>query len=157
MNRRIEYYHAPESPVATSIVVSTSVCAFDQTGALLLIRRADNDQLSLPGGVQQIGETVSHAAEREVKEETGINVEITELLGIYSDPGYVIRYPDGTVGQEFSICFRGRPFGGQVRGSVESSEVHWIQPEHLSDVEISAGIRVRIEDALQTGTLPHFT
>lgn len=61
------------------------------------------------------GESVREAARREVKEETGINCEITGLVGIYSNPKYVAAYDDGEVRQEFSICLAGHclaaPFG----------------------------------------------
>jgi ADP-ribose pyrophosphatase YjhB (NUDIX family) len=48
---------------------------------------------------------------REVKDETGIEVEVTGLVGIYSDPGHVIAYSDGEVCQKFNICFAARMTG----------------------------------------------
>jgi 8-oxo-dGTP pyrophosphatase MutT (NUDIX family) len=55
---------------------------------------------------------VVEAARREVREETGIEVEITGLSGIYSDPRHVIAYDNGEVRQEFSLCFHAKPVGG---------------------------------------------
>ena len=60
------------------------------------------------------------AARREVREETGVDVEITGLSGIYSDPRHVIAYDDGEVRQEFSLCFHATPVGGELRSSSES-------------------------------------
>lgn len=87
---------------------------------LFTLRRTDNDQYSIPGGAQDIGETVAQAAIRETAEETGIDIEITGLIGVYSDPGHVIAYDDGEVRQEFSLCFRARPIGGTPRTNSES-------------------------------------
>lgn len=53
---------------------------------LFTLRRTDNDQYSIPGGAQDIGETVAQAAIRETAEETGIDIEITGLIGVYSRP-----------------------------------------------------------------------
>lgn len=53
---------------------------------LLLMRRADNGYWGLPGGFVEVGESVAHAARREVVEETGWSVELGRLIGVYSDP-----------------------------------------------------------------------
>ena len=55
-----------------------------------------------------LGESVADAAVREVEEETGVRVEVTGLVGIYTDPGHVMAYDDGEVRQEFSVCFHAR-------------------------------------------------
>jgi ADP-ribose pyrophosphatase YjhB (NUDIX family) len=60
-----------------------------------MIRRSDNDRWAIPGGGQDIGETVVQAVVREVREETGIDIEVSSLVGIYSDPKRVIAYDDG--------------------------------------------------------------
>jgi hypothetical protein len=61
-------------------------------------------------------------------EEAGIVVEVTGLIGVYSDPDHVIEFTDGEVRQEFSICFRANPTGGELRTSNESKEVLWVLP-----------------------------
>lgn len=57
--------------------------------------------LQHPGGAQDIGETITQTVIREVKEETGIDVEVTGLVGIYTDPHHIIAYDNGEVCQEF--------------------------------------------------------
>ena len=54
------------------------------------------------------GESIADAAVREVAEETGLTVEMTGSVGIYTDPGHVMAYDDGEVRQEFSVCFHAR-------------------------------------------------
>ncbi len=68
------------------MVPSVNVVVVNQAAEVLLIRRSDNDNRALPGGAVDLGESVSQAAVRETREETGIDCEATDLLGIYSDP-----------------------------------------------------------------------
>src|SRR5689334_9670999 len=117
--RRVDYLNDPTAPKANSIVVATSVFVEDDAGQILLIRRTDNGLWSLPGGGMEPGETVMGCAVREVKEETGIDVEVTGLVGIFSNPAHVVAYPDGEVRQGFSICVSARPIAGAVCTSDE--------------------------------------
>jgi len=95
----------------------------DDEQRLLLIRRADNGLYALPGGMHELGETMTETAVRETVEETGVAVEVTALIGIYSNPAHVVAFGNGDVRQEFSICFRARPVGGEPRLSDESTDV----------------------------------
>ncbi|MBB5854478.1 NUDIX hydrolase [Amycolatopsis umgeniensis] len=122
---RVDYYNDPNAPEANSIVVAVSAFIQDDEGRILMIRRTDNDLYSIPGGQLELGETLAEAAVREVREETGIECEITGVIGLYSDPKHVIAYDDGEVRQEFSICFRAVPKSGGIRTSDESKEVAW--------------------------------
>src|SRR3954454_22059599 len=97
----VDYYHDPDAPKANSVVPSTTVAVRDDAGRLLLIHKVDNDLWALPGGGMDLGESIADAAVREVAEETGLAVELTGLVGIYTDPGHVMAYDDGEVRQEF--------------------------------------------------------
>jgi ADP-ribose pyrophosphatase YjhB (NUDIX family) len=145
---RVDYYHDPDAPRANSLVVGTSVVVHDQHGRILLQRRSDSGQWALPGGAMDIGETISQAAIREAREETGVEVEIERLVGIYSDPGHVFAYHDGEVRQQFNVCFAGRPAGGELAVSPESTEVAFFTLEQLADLDVHESIRVRIRDYL---------
>jgi 8-oxo-dGTP pyrophosphatase MutT (NUDIX family) len=85
---RVEYLNDPEAPRPNSLVPAAGVLAVDQAGRLLLQRRRDTGQWAIPMGKQELGETVAQCAVRETLEETGVAVEVTGLLGIYSDPGH---------------------------------------------------------------------
>src|SRR6266568_8352985 len=133
MARRIDYYDDPNAPPANSIVPSVNVVVTNDTGEILLIKRSDNDNWAVPGGAIDIGESMTEAAVRETKEESGIDCEITGLVGIYSDPRHLSHYTSNDeVRQEFSILLTGRPIGGEPTPSDESREVHWVK---LEDVE----------------------
>src|SRR5262245_37141216 len=111
---RVDFWDDPNAPVPNSLVPSvTAVVVRDDT--LLLIHRVDNDRWALPGGAIELGESSIQAAVRETSEETGIEIEVLGLVGIYTDPRHVMRYDDGEVRQQFSLCFRADPVGGSLR------------------------------------------
>lgn len=148
MGRR-DYLNDPAAPPANSLVPAASVVVVDDDGGILLHRRTDNDKWALPGGVMEIGESIADCARREVREETGLDVELLGIVGIYSDPGHVFAYDDGEVRQEFSICFHARPTGGTLAHSAESHEVRFILPADIEALPMVAPIRLRITDHLK--------
>lgn len=145
---RQDYYNDPDAPAAHTIVPAVTAFVTNDAGEVLLEQRSDNGRWGMPGGVQEIGESITQTVVREVKEETGIDVEVVGLVGIYTDPGHVIAFGDGEVRQEFSLCFRARPVGGAVAVSGESREVRWIPAGELSELNTSESTRRRLADAL---------
>ncbi|WP_336159139.1 NUDIX hydrolase [Amycolatopsis sp. VC5-11] len=154
---RVDYYNDPNAPKANSIAVAVSAFLQDEEGRILMIRRTDNDLYAIPGGQLELGETLSQAAVREVREETGIECEVTGLVGLYSNPDHVIRYSDGEVRQEFSICFRARQVSGTLHTSNESSEVLWVQDSELSELAIHPSIRLRLLHGLDSRSEPFYS
>ena len=146
--RRVDYYHDPAAPSANSLVVGSSAVVVDSDGRILLQRRSDSGNWALPGGVMEIGETLAESAVREVKEETGLDVRIERIVGIYSDPGHVFAYDDGEVRQEFSICVASAITGGSLLVSSESTDVRFFTSEEISDIQIHESVLKRIRDYL---------
>ncbi|MFJ3781075.1 NUDIX hydrolase [Streptomyces sp. NPDC090093] len=145
---RIDYFRDPAAPKANSVVPSVTVVVRDDEGRLLLIHKTDNGLWALPGGGHDIGERIGDTAVREVREETGIEVEVDNIVGLYTDPDHVLAYDDGEVRQQFSICFRAHPVGGSLRTSSESKEVRWVNPADLDDLDIHPSMRLRIRHGL---------
>ena len=154
MGRR-DYYNDPDAPVANSIVPSVVAAVRKDSGELLMIHRTDNNLWALPGGGMDVGESISDTVVREVREETGIDVVVTGLVGVYSNPRHVMAYDDGEVRQQFSICFTARPVGGRLATSSESREVRWVDPAALEELSIHPSIRLRIDHALQETSKPY--
>ena len=150
-----DYYDDPAAPKANSIVVAVTAAVVNAQGELLLIERTDNGLWALPGGAQDTGESVVQAAQREVREETGVQVEITGLSGIYSDPRHVIAYDNGEVRQEFSLCFHAKPVSGELHSSSETRQARWVPPDSLPDLKIHPSMRLRIEHALKQEPQPY--
>ncbi|MEW9033144.1 MAG: NUDIX domain-containing protein, partial [Planifilum fimeticola] len=121
--------HQPDAPKPNSLVPAVSAVVTDSDGRILLHKRSDNFLWSLPGGAMELGESVEQAVIREVKEETGFDVEVLRCTGIYSDPGHVIAFSDGEVRQQFSICFACRIVGGELSVSSESVQVRFFTRE----------------------------
>jgi ADP-ribose pyrophosphatase YjhB (NUDIX family) len=152
---RTQYFNDPNAPTPNRIVPAASAAVRNAHGVLLMEWRQDNGLWTLPGGIQEIGESIVQTALREVREETGIHIEITGLVGIYSDPRHIIAYSDGEVRQQFNLCFAARPVGGELRRSSESRAVRWIDPDELPDLPIDAAIRLRIGHALADRGTPY--
>lgn len=143
---RRDYEDDPNAPEANSLVPAASAVVVDEGGNVLLQRRTDNGMWALPGGKMDLGESIGDCAVRETFEETGITVEITGIVGTYTNPGHVFAYDDGEVRQEFSICLLGQPTGGTLRTSDESFEVSWFAPDAIDALPMVPSIRKRIND-----------
>lgn len=154
---RTDYFNDPDAPRPNSIVIAVSAFVLDKDAQLLMIRRTDNGYYALPGGRHELGETMTQTVVRETQEETGMTVEVTSLVGIYSNPDHVMAYDDGEVRQEFSICFRARPVAGAPRTSDESSEVVWVPRAELAGIEVHPSIRLRIDHGFRTDAPPYYT
>ncbi len=156
MAGRIDYYDDPDAPAVNSMVPSVNVVVTNDDGEILLIRRSDNDNWALPGGAIDLGESVVQAGVRETREETGIDCEITGLVGIYTDPRHVILYTsNGETRQEFSIVMTGRVIGGRPTPSSESLEVRWISPAGVSACQMDRSMRLRIGHFLEGRERPY--
>ncbi|AOS61153.1 NUDIX hydrolase [Actinoalloteichus hymeniacidonis] len=154
---RTDHFHDPDAPQPNSIAIAVSAFVLNEAGDLLMIRRSDNDRYAIPGGQHELGETLSQTVVREVDEETGIAVEPTGVIGLYSNPAHVIAYDDGEVRQEFSICFRARPTGGRLRTSSESKEALWVPRSDVDNLNIHPSIQLRIRHGFEGRTEPFYT
>jgi ADP-ribose pyrophosphatase YjhB (NUDIX family) len=153
--RRIDYYDDPSAPKANSLVPSVNVVVVNDAGEILMIRRTDNDNWAVPGGAIDLGESVAQAAVRETREESGIECEITGIVGIYSDPKHVLLYTsNGEVRQEFSIVLTARPLSGQPTPSSESSAVRWVPVSEVLDYTMDRSMRIRVNDYLDRKESP---
>jgi len=152
---RTEYYDDPAAPEPNSLVVAASAVVTDDQGRILLQRRRDNSLWALPGGGMDMGESLPGAAVREVREETGYDVEITGIVGTYTDPRHIIAYSDGEVRRQFNVCFRARITGGSLAISEESSEIRFVNPDGIDDLPMHHTQRLRIQHFLENRTTPH--
>jgi ADP-ribose pyrophosphatase YjhB (NUDIX family) len=145
MPSRIDYYDDPSAPMANSLVPSVNVVVTNANGDVLLIRRSDNGNWAIPGGAIDLGESLTEAAIRETKEETGITCEITGIVGIYTDPKHVILYTsNGEARQEFSIVLTARAVDGEPTPSSETSHVRWVPSDILPEYPMDRSMLMRI-------------
>lgn len=152
---RTEYFNDPNAPRPNSIVVAVTAFVLDDQDRVLLIRRTDNGLWALPGGAQDFGEYIAETVVRETREETGIEVEVIGLIGIYSNPNHIVAFSNGEVRQQFSICFRARPVGGSLATSSESSDVRWVAHQELESLSIHPSMRLRIDHGYENRPQPY--
>ena len=152
---RIDYYNDPDAPKANSVVPSTTAVVHDERGRIALVHRKDNGLWALPGGGMELGESIEDCAVREVKEETGLDVEITGLVGIYTNPHHVMAYSDGEVRQQFSICYTTRLIGGELAYDSESTDIAWVEPDKIPELTMHPSMKLRIDHYLEKRERPY--
>ncbi|GAC1349434.1 MAG: NUDIX domain-containing protein [Ktedonobacteraceae bacterium] len=121
---------------SASFRIAVSALIFDE-GRILLAHRRDIDWWNLPGGGMEPGETVDEALHREVFEETGLQVEIEQLAGVYSKPQK----------QEVVLTFRCHVTGGVLSVTEETRECRFFAPDNLPANTLPKH-RQRVADAM---------
>ena len=131
-----------------TIRVGCSAVVFDpQHRKILLTRREDNNQWCLPSGGMEPGESASEACIREVEEETGLEVAIKRLIGIYTTPHELIVYRDGNKFQLVALCFEAEIVGGELRLSCETTEYGYFSYQEIQELDLLVNHAQRIKDA----------
>jgi ADP-ribose pyrophosphatase YjhB (NUDIX family) len=125
-----------------------------------MMRRADNGVWTIPTGGLKLGETIAQCAARECREETGIEIEVIGLVGVFSDPGHVVVYRKSRkikeVRQPVNVCVRGRPVSGQLTPAAgEAVEVRWVDLGDLAAIDVHPAIRKRIAVAVADSATPY--
>lgn len=95
------------------ICPGVAIIIFNEKNEILLQKRSDVNLWGIPSGHVEPGETVTNAAIREVLEETGLQIKILRLIGVYSDPAsQVFHYPNGHSTHFVTCCFQAEIVGG---------------------------------------------
>ncbi|MDQ2806572.1 MAG: NUDIX domain-containing protein [Chloroflexota bacterium] len=115
---------------------------------ILLTRRSDNGRWCLPGGAIEAGESAAEACAREVREETGLEVAVGRLIGVYTTPHRIVEYDDGNQRQLIAFCFAATPTGGVLGLSDETTEAAYFAPSEIADLDLVDHHWERISDAL---------
>lgn len=131
-------------PKPITPLVGCDVFVTNSQNEVLLIRRTDNGMWALPGGCQNLGETPMECARRECKEESGFDVEVTAVLGVFSSQRYkYVNYPWTDL--EFChLVYAARVVGGAARGSEETSEVAWFSESQIPPLTDGHDVRIRL-------------
>lgn len=113
----VNYVRWIRSYVGHQRLLQLAASAFiqDERGHVLLGRRTDVMLWAPPSGVVQLGETLAQTVVREVMEETGLKVEVTRLIGLYTGLDFEWTYPNGDQAQIVSAFFACRIIGGELR------------------------------------------
>ena len=117
--------------------VSVAGIITDDHGRALLIQRADNHRWEPPGGVLELGETIHDGLRREVREETGLDVEPVALTGVYKNMNRSI----------IALVFRCKITGGDLTITDETAAYRWTSADEVRDLADEA-YAIRVLDAL---------
>jgi HAD superfamily hydrolase (TIGR01450 family) len=128
-------WDSPTYPWPESVEPGVAGVVLDESGRVLLMRRSDNGRWGIPSGHVEPGETVQTAVVREIREETGLKVEVVELIGLYSDPvSQVITYPDSRICHFVTSCFLCRVMGGSlITSGPETLDAGFFDPHALPE------------------------
>jgi mutator protein MutT len=108
-----------------------------QDGRVLIVRRANpplQGQWSIPGGALDLGERLHHGLAREVREETGLEVEVGPLLDVFDS-----IFPDDEGRTQYHyvlIDYLCRPLSGTAIAASDASELRWAHPDELEQLGI---------------------
>ncbi len=109
-----------------------------ENGRALVVRRGTEPlkgQWSVPGGVLELGETLRQGAEREAKEETGLEVEAGEVLEVVDR---IMRDPEHKVQYHYVLVdFLCRRVAGEARPGEDADDLRWVTPEELGSFPIA--------------------
>lgn len=118
--------------------VSVAGVVIRDDGRVLVIKRDDNGHWESPGGVLELNESFEAGVQREVLEETGLEVKVERLTGVYKNLTHGI----------VALVYRCRPTGGEPRATEEAREIRWMTKEEVQAAMVPA-FSVRVLDALE--------
>ncbi|GAA2812714.1 NUDIX hydrolase [Mycolicibacterium pallens] len=118
--------------------VSVSGIVIRDDGRVLVIKRDDNGHWEAPGGVLELDESFEAGVQREVLEETGIEVTVERLTGVYKNLTHGI----------VALVYRCRPAGGEPKATDEAREILWMTREEVQAAMVPA-FGVRVLDAFE--------
>lgn len=128
--------------------VGCSAAIFDPAGErILLTRRADNGQWCLPGGAMEPGEDAIEACQREVLEETGLQVRVKRLIGVYSNRDALVEYPDGNRYQIVVLHFEAEVVAGTPTLSKETTEIGYFTLAEAEGMDLIGHQVQRVRDS----------
>ncbi|WP_026452811.1 NUDIX hydrolase [Saccharomonospora iraqiensis] len=125
------------SPTHSVSVAGVVVDAHDR---VLAIQRQDNGHWEAPGGILEPDEPFEHGVRREVEEETGLNVEVGPLTGVYKNVSRGI----------VALVFRCTPTHGEPHPTAEAHDVRWLTQDEVREL-MSPAFAVRVLDAFGPG------
>lgn len=140
MNDPRKYPQRPYLAVSAAII---------RDGKVLLVRRARHparNLYTLPGGAVEIGETLTDAVAREVREETAIEIE---LVGLAGHREVIVRDMQGRIERHFVImCYAARWRSGEAVLNDELDDARWLTPGELQSLSTTEGLAEIVAAAL---------
>ncbi|MGH2411971.1 MAG: NUDIX hydrolase [Chloroflexota bacterium] len=132
-----------------TVKVGVAGAVFDRVGRMLLLQRRDSGLWAMPGGWADVGDdTPAAMTAREVREETGMEVHVDRLLGLYDSRRRRFGHPHHL----YHIVFACTPASGEPRVTEESRAIEWFAPDQLP--RLAASHQDAVRDAFRHWTDP---
>jgi len=145
-----EYTAWLRARVGTALIVMPSVSAVvrDDAGRVLLQLHAETEQWGLPGGAVEPEEHPADAVVREVREETGLEIAVERLIGVYGGPDSTVVYRNGDRTSYVRTSYTARVVGGELQSDQrESLELRWVPLAEWRSLVHRPIVRRILEDA----------
>jgi 8-oxo-dGTP pyrophosphatase MutT (NUDIX family) len=124
-------------------VPSVGVMIRDPEGRVLLVREKGTGVWQTVGGAIDPGESPDEAALREAREETGLEVELTRLIGAFGGPAFRLTYPNGDVCDYVAVLYEARVVGGAERPDGEEVDaLGWFTAEQVAALDLLPHTRI---------------
>jgi ADP-ribose pyrophosphatase YjhB (NUDIX family) len=128
---------------------AAGIVARDDQGRIMLVRRRDDGTWGIVGGWMSPGEGALEAAKRECQEESGYEVEVTGLLGVYSDPEHMRwTYPNGDQAEFVSVVFEAHVKKQVSSLDGEALEIRFFTADELPEIRLND--RQMVQDAISS-------
>jgi ADP-ribose pyrophosphatase YjhB (NUDIX family) len=121
--------------------VSVAGVVIDADGRILVMQRRDNGRWEAPGGILELGETLEQGVQREVREETGVDVTVGRLTGVYKNMSKGI----------VALVYRCSVDGGHAMPSDEAKSVRWVDQDEIDGL-MTLAYAIRVHDAFSSTT-----
>jgi 8-oxo-dGTP pyrophosphatase MutT (NUDIX family) len=154
-----DYIRRLRAMIGTTVleVPTVSVLAFDDANRVLLVRHAEGNDWTTPGGMIEPYELPADAAVREMWEETGLYVELTRLIGVFGGRLCTSTYANGDKLAWVSTVFAGRPVRGELRPDGEETlEVRYFTADEASRLRCKPHVAMFVEAGWAAQPLAHF-
>ena len=139
------------------LVPTVGVLIFDEQRRVLLVCHADRKVWTTPGGILEPGETPALAAVREVREETGLIVELVQILGVFGGTEFAITYSNGDEIAYVATYFEGKIISGTpTPDNEETLQVRWFARNDTDAVPFSRQLKIVLDAILDAERTPYF-
>lgn len=118
----------------------------NEQGEILLVKTRRDGKWVFPGGQVEIGENLIDGVIREVKEESGMDIKVSHIVGIYSNTGtYEGHSGVKVVPTKVIFDFACTSMGGELTTSEETSSSHWVEKDRVLDFLSAEALRLRYQ------------